>query len=209
MNECGSHADAFFRLFQTQWPLFWPLRDRKKRNQEILFQDYLRDRRVIDVQGESRIKSQLPYKCGAARQSIDFALLPSPFSGKIPHISESLATCEFKGPARKTLWDFKRNWYNRNASYGLLPDVNKQYERACKYPSVEHYCAWVATLNDRGSKRKREFQSSLNILLSQVSHDLGLPGGAVITCRTCHFEQIAPDDTVMFLWEVKGPSISK
>jgi hypothetical protein len=177
----------------------------KKRNQELRFQDYLGEKGLINVPGESRIKSQLPYNCETGRQSIDFVLLPSPFSGRNPHISEVLATCELKGPARKTLWDFKANWYNRNhGTYGLLPDVKKQYARACLYPTVEHYCAWVITLNDCKSKSRRDFRSSLDTLLKGVNRDLGAPEGAVSTCRTCRFEQIAPDEIVMFLWRVKA-----
>jgi hypothetical protein len=204
MNSRGLHADAFFQLFQTHWPQFWPLRKKNKRNQELRFQDYLHTRNLINVPGESRIKSQLPFNCETGLQSIDFVLLPSPFSGKNPHISEVLATCELKGPARKTLWEFKPNWYNRNhGKYGLLPDVKKQYARACRYPAVEHYCAWVVTLNDCNSKLRRDFHSSLDTLRKGVHLDLGAAEGAVVTCRSCHFEQIVPDEIVMFLWEVK------
>jgi hypothetical protein len=214
----GLHGDVFFALFQSHWPRFWPLRGKGHHNQEDRFKRYLKGEKLIDAFG-SRIVTELPYECEAGRQSIDYVLLPpehpyvrrdSPFSGKKPHVSEVLATCEFKGPARPTLWEFNfgslpqpnwRNWYNKGGKSGLVPDVSKQLDRASFYPRAEHYCAWTAMLSDPRSKAKREFGSSLDSLSREVRRDLDLPDGAIATFRTCRFEKI-DSNMVMFLWRV-------
>lgn len=180
------------------------MRDQTKRNQECRFQSYLRDEKRIDALG-SRIITQLPYENEAGeKQQIDYVLLPSPFTGNKPHISGVLATCEFKGPARKTLWEFKRNWYNRDGKYGLVVDVQKQYRRARQCPDIERYCAWVVTLNERSARKKRDFPSSLENLSSRVRRDLDLPEEAIASHDTCLFDKITSHEMVMFVWRVKS-----
>jgi hypothetical protein len=145
--------------------------------------------------------TELHCEGATGKQWVDYVLLSSPFSDRRPQVSEVLATCEFKGPARPTLWQFKPNWYNKNKERGLLPDVRKQLSRASSYPHVEHYCAWVAMLSNRRSKVKRDFMSSLDTLSRQVRIDLDLPEGGIATFCAHRFDEI-DSNMCMFLLRV-------
>jgi hypothetical protein len=208
MNVCGLYGNFFFDLFQSRWPEFWPHRG-PGRNQEIYFRNWLRKNQHVDA-ADSSVQTNHTYTTPTGdTQFIDYVLVPSNLCGTTPRTSDLLATCEMKGPARKTLWDGERNWYDRNNhTYGLLPDVRKQSERACALPDKEHYCAWIVTLNDMGSgKVRRELDTSLDALSRMVKRDLRLHHRAIATFKTCHFEGLRPGrDEVMFLWRILPPS---
>jgi hypothetical protein len=195
------YGNVFFELFQAHWPPFWPERNENKWNQEDRFKRYLQRNQLVDAEGCS-VVTELANPGETGTEELDYILMRSPFIGIKPPISEVLATCEFKGPARPTLWQFKRNWFGER-SRGLVSDIRKQYRRCCLYRGVEHYFACVALLDNlkRKGSTKRRLAPSLEALSAEVTSRLDLPTGAVMLCSTCSFDPI-DSDMIMFLWKI-------
>lgn len=192
------HGKHFFELFRAHWPMFWPERDTKKWNQEDRFKSYLQRNRVVDTHG-NLIITELANPGATATEEVDYVLLPGSFTGSKPPISSVLATCEFKGPARTTVWKFTKNWFGD----ALLPDIKKQYRRASLYGGVEHYFACVALLDNLSRKTsiQRQMEPSIQSLSSEVTRNLGLPASSLSLVSSCRFDQI-DSDMIMFLWRI-------
>jgi hypothetical protein len=88
-------------------------------------------------------------------------------------LNEVLATCELKGPTRRSfLKGSKRNWYP-----AILADLKKQLVRAKLAPSAQHYLALIITPVDGADVRDR-----LNTVFDQM---LGEVHEAKITYLPC------------------------
>jgi hypothetical protein len=194
------YRDAFFELVQRNWPTFWARARAQRWNQETAFCDYLRDNGHLTTPlGQVLTNFHLPV--GQNRRFIDFVMH---HRGAVP-VEKSwmgvAATCEFKGLARHTLFDFQPKWFPR-----IMEDIGKQYEAAAAHPDIEQYFICTAVLDSPNRKRavKLCVESAIPELSAEITHKLQIPKSAVVPCGTHVFSEINTD-MFMFLWRIAGP----
>lgn len=199
-TQYGTHARLFLSCFATHWPLFWHEARSKKYNQEARFRSYLRDHGVADADG-GHLVTELPIESQTHKGRVDYALLGRPGGRSNTCLSAAVATCEFKGPARPTLWEYTKNWFGD----AFVPDVQKQYERSQRHPEIEHYIACISSppTSHKGSVALWDVHSSLSTLATKTASELMIPENAISSCAAHSFDEI-DKEMVLFLWRIQA-----